>query len=43
MNQTKPKILLTIIKEDIGYLAHGTWGKIHLFTALDDWEHLEEM
>ncbi len=39
----KPKIELTIIKEDEGYSAVGQWKNRGLATSGDNWEHLQEM
>lgn len=39
----KPKIKLTILKEDVGYTATGQWKDISLVTCADSWEELQEM
>lgn len=39
----KPKIKLTILKEDIGYTAVGQWKDRGLVTNGDSWEELQEM
>ncbi len=39
----KPKIELTIIKEDSGYSAIGQWENRGLATSGDNWEHLQKM
>jgi hypothetical protein len=39
----KPKIELTIIKEDGGYSAIGQWKNRGLATSGDNWEQLQEM
>ena len=39
----KPKIKLTIIKEDVGYTAAGQWKNRGLITCGDTWEELQEM
>ena len=39
----KPKIELTIIKEDDGYSAVGQWKNRGLVTSGDNWEQLQEM
>ncbi len=39
----KPKIKLTIIKEDIGYGATGQWKDRFMATAADTWEDLQAM
>ena len=39
----KPKIELTIIKEDTGYFAIGQWKNRGLATSGDNWEHLQKM
>lgn len=39
----KPKIELTIIKEDEGYSAIGQWKNSDLATCGDNWEHLQKM
>lgn len=39
----KPKIELTIIKEDKGYSAIGQWKNRGLFTSGDNWEELKSM
>lgn len=41
--KNKPKIDLTIIKEDEGYSAIGQWKNRGLATCGDDWEHLQKM
>lgn len=39
----KPKIELTIIKEDIGYTAVGQWKNRSLVTCGDTWDELQSM
>lgn len=39
----KPKIKLTILKEDVGYTAVGQWKDRSLVTSGDNWEELKEM
>jgi len=39
----KPKIKLTIIKEDVGYGATGKWKDRFMATCGDSWEELQEM
>ena len=39
----KPKIELTIIKEDIGYTATGQWKNRGLLTCGDTWDELQSM
>lgn len=39
----KPKIELTIIKEDVGYGATGKWKNRFMATCGDTWEELQEM
>lgn len=39
----KPKIKLTIIKEDVGYTAVGQWKNRSLITCGDTWEELQSM
>lgn len=39
----KPKIKLTIIKEDLGYTALGQWKNRSLITCGNDWEELQSM
>ena len=40
---TKPKIKMTVIKEDTGYSAHDLVGNISLNTCGDTFEELKEM
>jgi len=39
----KPKIKLTIIKEDVGYGATGKWKDRFMATCGDTWEELQDM
>jgi hypothetical protein len=39
----KPKLKLTIIKEDLGYTAVGQWKNRSLITCGDTWEQLQDM
>jgi hypothetical protein len=39
----KPKIKLTIIKEDVGYGATGKWKDRFMATCGDTWEELQTM
>ncbi len=39
----KPKIELTIIKEDIGYGATGKWKDRFMATCGDTWDELQQM
>jgi hypothetical protein len=39
----KPKIKLTIIKEDQGYSAVGHWKNRSLITSGDNWQELQDM
>lgn len=39
----KPKIELSIIKEDVGYTAVGQWKNRSLITCGDTWEELQSM
>lgn len=39
----KPRIELTIIKEDVGYGATGKWKNRFMATCGDTWEELQEM
>lgn len=39
----KPKIELTIIKEDIGYGATGKWKDRFMATSAETWEELQAM
>lgn len=39
----KPKIKLTILKEDVGYTAVGQWKDRSLVTSGDNWEELQKM
>jgi hypothetical protein len=39
----KPKIELTIIKEDIGYGATGKWKDRFMATSVETWEELQAM
>lgn len=39
----KPKIKLTIIKEDIGYGATGQWKDRFMATCGDTWDELQQM
>lgn len=39
----KPKIIMTILKEDIGYGAHASVGNYFIATQGDTYEELQEM
>lgn len=43
MKAVKPKIELTVIKEDIGYSATGKWHDRFIATNGDTWEELKVM
>ena len=41
--ESKPKIKLKILKEDIGYTAIGQWKNRSLVTCGDSWDELQSM
>jgi len=43
LNVKKPKIKLTVIKEDSGYTAFGQWKERGLVTSGENWPELQEM
>lgn len=43
MKAVKPKIELTVIKEDIGYSVTGKWHDRFIATTGDTWEELKAM